>query len=667
MRRAVSTIAILLALACAPPAFAHATVVSTAPPDRSTVATAPRAVSVLFDDPVTIASGNAVVASDGTSVMAGEPRTELSRHRLILPVRSLKDGDYSARWSIISDDGHFESGVLAFRVGSGGAPPVSVLVAADTNPSADDLLARWAFIGGILVAGGSALFVFLVTRARAHEAALSAALALVVAAAGGVWLLHATHDPASRFGYALQAAVLTATLGAIALSVAWSVRRFIGPAFVPALVLLAAPTLAGHALRPASDRWFSAAADLTHVVAAAFWIGGLVQLAIVLARGGEPGAARRFSRFALPAVVLIVLSGAGRAVVELSSVSQLWSTGYGRAIAAKSALLVVAVAVAVGSRLALPAPRRLLRSVTGEIVVLALLVGAVAVLTALRPGRDSAKRVVAPAAREVAYAPGPPRGTVVFADQAATYAVALAVRPGAPLRLTATVLGPSGYGVDGLDVRLSAGRRSAPATPCGHGCYAATIPLRRPRSFAVTLAGPARPQTVRFTVPGAWPPAPGTTFLRHASDVFRGLRSVVWQERLSSAPGRALNTRWRIAAPDRVAYDIRGGASGIVIGRRRWDRASAGEPWQASATDRLPQPTPPWGHHWRDVRVLTTSPRRLTASWVDPSVPAWFTATFDRATARPVRLRMTAAAHFMRHRYLAYNTPVGIDPPPVTK
>jgi hypothetical protein len=81
----------------------------------------------------------------------------------------------------------------------------------------------------------------------------------------------------------------------------------------------------------------------------------------------------------------------------------------------------------------------------------------------------------------------------------------------------------------------------------------------------------------------------------------------------------------------------------------------------------LPQPTAPWGKEWRDVRVLSSTPRQVILSWVDPSVPAWFTARFDRATARPVDLHMTAAAHFMRHRYVAYDTPVRIAPPPKSK
>ena len=226
VRRLAAIVAVLLA-ACvwAPAAFAHANVIRTTPPDGAIVATAPDAVRILFDDPVTVAPGNAVVSSGHSSVMDGDPRTELAGHRLVLPLLKLANGDYSARWRIVSDDGHLESGVLAFRVGSGGAKPQSVLKAESSNPSTLDVAARWLLIGGILVAGGSALFVFLVTRARERDAALTVAIALVGAAGGGVWLLHATNDAATRFGHVTQAAIVAAALGAIAASLAWALGR----------------------------------------------------------------------------------------------------------------------------------------------------------------------------------------------------------------------------------------------------------------------------------------------------------------------------------------------------------------------------------------------------------------------------------------------------------
>ena len=183
--------------------------------------------------------------------------------------------------------------------------------------------------------------------------------------------------------------MLVAAAGAAATALSLAYPRLQAVATGASLALLAAPTLAGHAFRAASVRPLSVAADLVHVVAAAFWVGGLLQLAVVLSTAGDPGAARRFSRLALPAVALIALSGLARALVELTSVSQLWSTGYGRTILVKTALLASLIVLASFSRHWIGSAMRLLRTVSAELAVLALVVGAVAVLTTLRPGRDA--------------------------------------------------------------------------------------------------------------------------------------------------------------------------------------------------------------------------------------------------------------------------------------
>ena len=87
---------------------------------------------------------------------------------------------------------------------------------------------------------------------------------------------------------------------------------------------------------------------MLHVLAAAIWLGGLIALAALLrfvpgrasARAGE-----RFSTIALAAVLVVAATGLVRALTELSSVDQLWTTTYGRALLVKGALLAVLVAL----------------------------------------------------------------------------------------------------------------------------------------------------------------------------------------------------------------------------------------------------------------------------------------------------------------------------------
>ena len=588
----------------------------------------------------------------------------------MLPVRADRDGDYSARWRIVSDDGHLESGVLAFRVGARGeGSPQSVLAVESVDPGALELASRWLYLGGILVAGGTALFLLLVSAAAPRRAAATYGVALSAVVVGGLVLLDETHAEGTRFGDVTAAAVVVAGVAAATVPLALLHPRVLALVGIASVALLLAPTLSGHALDSGRARALTVTLDLGHVVTAAFWIGGLLQLAFLLPVGGATGAARRFSALALPAVAVLALSGGGRAITELDGVSQLWSTGYGRTILVKTALFAGMLVLGIVGRRRLSSAMRLLRSVSAEIALGVALVGAVAVLTALRPGRDAVAVGLPAAPREVAPPVLPPRGGLVLAKQSGRLAVGLAVRPGRPLRVTATVVGPSGRGVDGLDVDLAASRTPGsrgvvrPAQSCGPGCYVAAVPVRRPMQATVHIVGAGSPRTVSFALGDSWPPPSGTDFFRRATDAFRALDSVIYEERLGSGRGTMLRTTWKLQAPDRLEYSIAGGADGIVIGGTRWDRPRPGASWERTATNLLPQPFPPWGSRSADARVLNRTPDRVTLSWLDPGVPAWFTATFDRRTALPETMRMTSAAHFMRHRYEEFDGDVRIAPP----
>ena len=110
-------VAAVLVLATASPAHAHAVPLHIEPPPGATLATAPSAVYVTFDSPVRVGPRNAAVRNDGVDVLAGKPRVT-SGDRLVIPLRhALDSGSYSVRWSVVSDDGHEEEGVIAFGIG----------------------------------------------------------------------------------------------------------------------------------------------------------------------------------------------------------------------------------------------------------------------------------------------------------------------------------------------------------------------------------------------------------------------------------------------------------------------------------------------------------------------------------------------------------------------
>jgi len=64
------------------------------------------------------------------------------------------------------------------------------------------------------------------------------------------------------------------------------------------------------------------------------------------------------------------------------------------------------------------------------------------------------------------------------------------------------------------------------------------------------------------------------------------------------------------------------------------------------------------------LRAAIERPSRIASlSLYEPTTPAWYAVTLDRATLRPITVDMTATAHFMRDRYVSFNAPRQIRPP----
>jgi hypothetical protein len=290
-------------------------------------------------------------------------------------------------------------------------------------------------------------------------------------------------------------------------------------------------------------------------------------------------------------------------------------------------------------------------------VALAALVAGVAVLAGIGSGHGSAVGTSSLSVGVVAP-PAPPRGALVLAGESGERAVALAVLP---RRLTATVLGGDGSPLSGLRFSFRAGSRVVQARSCGHGCYTA----QAPRAMRVEVRPGVSPP-IAFRVPATMRPA--AAIVARAARVTRALRSLVYVESLRSGPTGGNVTTWRMKAPDELQYGIHGGAAAVVLGERRWDRDHPGEAWRRS--QQLPPlrvPQPAWGSVATNAHVLSEASVGGRPVWVvsfaNPTVPAWFTAWIDRESYRTLRLRMTAAGHFMFHRYLEFDAPLRIRPP----
>ena len=597
----------------------------------------------VFDDDVRLVSGIRAVRNGGGSVLAGKARVSGARV-LVVPLRpGLPDGDYTVLWRVVSDDGHRLAGVISFGVGAGRAPPAPVLNVG-SGPTAQDLISRGLFFAGLLTAVGAALFRLAVGRVPSRLF-LGAFLLTFIGVSSAI------HDVSlsTRFGGVMAAAAVVAGCGALVAAIAPLYPRLeLLPALV-ALLLLPVPSLAGHSLdrgRPG----YAVVVDLLHVAAASLWLGGLVALGLAL-RAGDRRAELlgRFSTLALGSVLVLTITGIVRAYTELDALSQVWSTGYGRVLIVKSALLLVLAGVGWRNRHLLGLPRvalpALRRNVAAELSLFVVLIGAVALLTDLRPGRD---RIASAAASEQSGPPPlPARHMIVQARQDGELAVALAYRPpGAEV----TVLGPDGKGVNGLDVRI-AGRETK---SCGPGCYGSF--LAPARKVGVSVNG--RPFVFRV------PPTMRSVaaLVSRATQRFRALTSVSYTERLASSARDRVVARFTLEAPDRLEYTIRAGASGIIIGASRWDRQRGGT-WVPSPQERTPQPEPIWGGGITNAYLLRATPSSYVVSFLKPIGPAWFTLVLDRRSLRPRRVMMTAPAHFMTHTYSGFNAPRRIRAP----
>jgi hypothetical protein len=302
--------------------------------------------------------------------------------------------------------------------------------------------------------------------------------------------------------------------------------------------------------------------------------------------------------------------------------------------------------------------------------VLAVIAGAVALVVSR--GSSAGVRVprIPPARVRAGTPPRPPHGALVLAQGHGDLAVALAARrQGSELRLTATVVAGDATGLSDLRVHFSVGGRSLPvATACGAGCYATATRVSSPaRRVAIALSGRGRPLSrVVFALPAHWPVS-AAPLLRAADRVFRRLDSVVYDQRLSSGPHVTDTSVWRGESPDRLSYRSASGNAGVVIGRTRWDRVVGGGWKRSFQNPPLVMPAPPWGAGAYDVSLLgggRSGGRAVVRfSMYEPTTPAWYTVTLDRRTLRTLNVSMTAAAHFMQNRYVAFNDPRRIRPP----
>ncbi|HET7129821.1 MAG TPA: copper resistance protein CopC [Gaiellaceae bacterium] len=649
MRLGIALGTMVAALLVPAAAFAHATLLQTTPANGAVLSKAPTSVTVVFDDGVRVAKGNAAVDNaTQASVLAG--KASVRGRELTIPLKPLRDGAYSVRWSIVSDDGHREEGVLAFAVGEGSAPPHPVL-GASVPLTWNDILLRTLYYLGVLAGGGVAAFGLLARRivgpALGRPIIHLLFFSLLLVFLGGSGILHSA-PAGTRFALVTKIALTVSLAGGAAAALAPTISQLRPVAYAAAFALLAAPTLSGHALDRDQPRILAAVVDLAHLASAAVWLGGLIAVVYALPRATEDDPTRRaavatFSTAALASVALLGATGIVRALTELSAVSQLWSTSYGRALLVKTGIFVPLLGIGWLNRAVLMRVfARLRRSARVEVVAIVGIVIAVAILTELAPGKKAARSLASAPLSAAAPPALPPREAVVDARELGSLAVAVAREPH---RTTVTIIGPDATGVDDRDVRVN----GATATRCGPGCYRAPTPATG--RLHVSIGD----RTLTFDIEATAPDA--TALLARITRTYRASRTIVFDETLASSPANAQTTRFTAVAPHRLSYQTRGGGpAAIVIGARRWDRSVDNAPWQPSAQTPIDVTEPYWTE---PTNAHLVSPDTIT--FLDRKIPAWFRVTFRGS--RPAVQHMTAAAHFMTDRYVGFDVAAEVSPP----
>jgi copper transport protein len=414
-------------------AGAHASLIAADPPDGSRLDQSPKQVQLTFSEHVSASLGGLrVVDTAGKRVDRGAVRVRGPIVEVDLAPH-LPDGTYVVSYRIISADSHPVRGALVFGVGSG---KVDTDAARKVRSAGNDqswkvvgAVGRFFAYGGSLLAAGGALFLVLAHPGGEERRTLvrRVRVAAVVGAVGGLVALPVQaalgtgQGPGSLFDHGVLGRVLTDGVGlAIGLCLvglavlALTIERSRALAAAGAVAAATSFAATGHD-RVGDVAALATVADVVHLLVVAVWGGGLVLLFWALrARrrradadpdadgpGNTPAMVLRFSSLATVAVLAAGATGVALAWAEVRTLHALTSTGYGRVLMAKVAVVIVIGALGAYNHFRLlpalqegkakAALRRLRHTVRIEAAALVVVIGLTAVVVAMTPGRTLAQ------------------------------------------------------------------------------------------------------------------------------------------------------------------------------------------------------------------------------------------------------------------------------------
>jgi copper transport protein len=406
-------LAVLVALLMPAQAFAHATLEHTSPGFEQRLGSSPRKVTLDFDQYIKALPRSLQLYSSRGSIPVARVRSDGRILEGSLPAR-LRRGGYTLRWHALSGDGHVVSGVFTFGVRAAAPAPTDAFGA--SGPTRAEDAVRWLYFLSLALFVGGLGFRLLVARrplpARFYAvtgigafATLNVGIAAFLLRAEDALqlpfgrLLYGDLRPIAqtRFGTAFIAMTLGFALVTAFLFLSWLTGKelLLWPAFLLGIAFVSGLSLSGHSAADAGSSWKSELADWAHLSAACLWIGGLVQLAIVvwpLMPDARRSAFIGFSRLATVCIAVLLLAGVYLSILRLPQLNDLWTTGYGQVLLVKIGLVAVALAwgglhklVAVPAVAAGGVLPRLRASLVGESLVGMSVLLAAAVLVNAKP------------------------------------------------------------------------------------------------------------------------------------------------------------------------------------------------------------------------------------------------------------------------------------------
>jgi copper transport protein len=415
----------------ASPASAHAVLVSSSPAQGTIVLTPPSEVVLTFTEGVALVTGQVrVVAPDNTRADTGSPST--SGDKVIIPMKpGGKHGTYLVSFRVISADSHPVGGAFTYSVVSTSTPPAQDSTSITTSPAVSVLfpIVRWVGYVGLVLMVGATLVLALLWPQRLSNAGpvrviwVGAALIAVATVgelavqipnvAGGFGAAGAADVRevlSSEYGAAhlIRLGVLAASLfllRPIVKGKGWGADRVL--LAVLGAIGIATWSVSGHPYA-SPEPTITVVADMIHIASMSVWLGGLFMLTVFLlprANATELGAiVPVWSRWAAYAVGALLVTGVVQALVEISSVPDLFTTSYGQLVLAKVVLLGGVLLIAnVSRRMVGPivqksdgAARKLRSLVAAESVGVVAIIAVASVLVQTTPARSVASSDAVP-------------------------------------------------------------------------------------------------------------------------------------------------------------------------------------------------------------------------------------------------------------------------------